>query len=627
MARRKSSFTRLIWTITLLSTLVLTIIGAVVIGSIVKQTTLQTVSFLSQQITALGDAYQLQIQNLVFLRERMYEVNTGMAERIYDSMTQIIHDNSVSFESGAHYAEYIDHAANLFVFLNLVQNAAEFPPKQITISSETWGEKHFIWPMFSLYALDFARYVSRLIPQPGLNPGAVGILPWVMVTGRPGEGGHYVLYSYLAEKPDSDVVDGTIAYSYELQNLNHVLQRSSKPFTGSAYILQPDGRIVYDSDAKLQGQLWPEFEALAASTQPYVERDGKLHVLVPLEGQSLWALAVLDGAQLQAQIMGYVRLIVGVILALGAFLFGSTRWAIRRLSHRVDSLQQVMQVAQTGNLDVRADDQQSDEIGTLARGCNDMIEKIQQYIQERYVSEIRQKNADIQLREAALRALQAQIDPHFLYNTLETIRMQAIVNEDRETAMLIEMLAQLFRARLEDGHVTTLRKEMVTLGSLIEIMAARFNGELVVQTQLPPELNEAAVLKDLIQPIVENAFVHGLYLCPDDMRKQLDIRVAAGGPLLTIDVTNSHPSESVDLSRVLEKRDAAPQPGQRRKQVGLRNVHERIVMVYGEPFGVSVQEARPYRVCVRLTLANVTTEQLQAMARGEEADVPRVAGG
>lgn len=205
--------------------------------------------------------------------------------------------------------------------------------------------------------------------------------------------------------------------------------------------------------------------------------------------------------------------------------------------------------------------------------------------------------------------------------------MQAIVNENRETAMLIEMLAQLFRARLEDGHVTTLRKEMLTLGSLIEIMAARFNGELVVQMQLPPELNEAAVLKDLVQPIVENAFVHGLYLCPDGMHKELDIRVASDGALLTIDVTNSHPSESVDLSYVLEQRGAASETGQRRKQVGLRNVHDRIGMVYGPPFGVSFQEAAPYRVCVRLTLARATTEQLQAMARGEAQDVPRTVGG
>lgn len=214
------------------------------------------------------------------------------------------------------------------------------------------------------------------------------------------------------------------------------------------------------------------------------------------------------------------------------------------------------------------------------------------------------------LRQAQFRALQFQIDPHFLYNTLETIKWNAVeeMGLGNKTSKMLTKVARLYRLGLEnDDVIVSLKEELEFLKLYIEIVRIRFGDSIQFHWEIDESLYDCSIIKMCLQPIVENAIQHGLR--PKNYQGNITVSAHYDKECLSINVANDGQYMSPPEIKALNKK-LKTGAGFEESKVGLRNVNERIKLIYGKKFGVSVSSAEPEDkklteqksgVCVTLT--------------------------
>lgn len=200
-----------------------------------------------------------------------------------------------------------------------------------------------------------------------------------------------------------------------------------------------------------------------------------------------------------------MRLYVGSFVFVVCMLGTTASFALSRsISRPISRLMTFMRRAETGDLTSRYWGDGMDEVGMLGRSFNSMLTKINDLIG---LTERQER----QKREAELRSLQAQIKPHFLYNTLDTIHWMARKQGAREVSEMVEALSRLFRIGLSKGNESIpLGEEMEHVRSYLQIQKIRYQDKLNYELGLEPDISHLLVLKIILQPIVENAIYHGI---------------------------------------------------------------------------------------------------------------------
>jgi len=274
-------------------------------------------------------------------------------------------------------------------------------------------------------------------------------------------------------------------------------------------------------------------------------------------------------------IIAGVTLFIAVIVSI--FFTGS-------IAQPVIALQALMKEAEEGNLAVRFEGRQEDEIGHLGKSFNTMIEEIQKLIDLVY----REQQSK---REAELKTLQEQIKPHFLYNTLDTIHWMAQDRGANDIVQIVSALTSLFRIALSKG------KEMISLSDELEHVRSyliiqklryedKFDYSLCVQDEVLPYM----VLKLTLQPLVENAIYHGI----KERRGHGTIRVDAlrRDGLLVLRVQDDGVGMSREkLAAVRALITKAPAESSQKNGYGISNVNERIQLSFGKDFGLRFESA------------------------------------
>ena len=273
---------------------------------------------------------------------------------------------------------------------------------------------------------------------------------------------------------------------------------------------------------------------------------------------------------------------------------------VRRLTTRVGGILNAMNQVTTGNLQVRIQVENSkDELDMIACNFNDMCEKLELYIQKSYLAEIEQKNAQLQ-------ALQSQINPHFLYNTLEAIRMKAICNGDREVGKMLYSMVGLFRSQLKEADVITLGQELDYCKQYLELFMYRYPGIFQYHMECCPELLSLPIIKFVLQPIVENYFIHGI----DRERKDNEVWIRAEKKeeylFLYIEDNGYGMGKEEIQQKNRELKENLPDQGEK-KSIGITNVNRRIKAVYGEQCGISMEkrEKRGLQVIITIKVGEI----------------------
>ncbi len=294
-----------------------------------------------------------------------------------------------------------------------------------------------------------------------------------------------------------------------------------------------------------------------------------------------------DSAEINTKIQNNIKNWVFtnvIVLGLVVLFSGLAVWVIgESISKPIRVLHKMTKSISEGNLDVRVENKNVDEIAGLGRSFNIMTEKIK----ELFENSIKEQE---ELKKAELKVMQAQINPHFLYNTLDTIIWMAEANKSEQVIEIVRALSSFFRITLSKGNDwITIRDEIAHIRSYLIIQKIRYRDILDFEIDISEEIMNYTILKLTLQPIVENALYHGIknkreggvitingYKSEDD---KIVFIINDNGAGMTEERYNEVQEELEDDSKEMVMKD---------RGFGLSNVHKRIKLYYGDQYGLGI---------------------------------------
>ncbi|GGH20861.1 sensor histidine kinase [Paenibacillus segetis] len=237
------------------------------------------------------------------------------------------------------------------------------------------------------------------------------------------------------------------------------------------------------------------------------------------------------------------------------------------------------------------------EYGMIARELDDMIQQLDKHIRNEYLLKIKQQ-------ETEMKALQHQINPHFLYNTLEVIRSTALVNQDRDTADAIATLGALYREIVKKENIISIASELELLQKYLEIMEFKYPERFYYQVNVEPALLKVPTVKFWMQPLAENFFVHGF-----SASNEFNLYVVNGW-----EADDHYVLEFVDNGRgIHEERlntirsTLSNNDDTSSKSIGLRNVNTRLHFFYGNSFSMKIENNEEAGVKISVKISKEVT--------------------
>lgn len=259
-------------------------------------------------------------------------------------------------------------------------------------------------------------------------------------------------------------------------------------------------------------------------------------------------------------------------------------WLIRNLAARLtrplEELTTQMKLVQAGDWPLASPDGEAgprgrDEIGQLYVNFHRMLKRIDQLVEENYVQKLLVKEAEFQ-------ALQAQINPHFLYNTLNSINWLAKINRQHTISRMVEALGAMFRSLMDrERPVIALREELALVEHYLTIQTVRFGSRLQCDIRVEDGLMDTEIPKLTLQPLVENAIKHGL----EQVVGTFHIRIRGRREDDAVVITVADDGPGMDGEAVQRALSGEGRTG----KIGLRNIHHRLQSRYGEAYGLTVR--------------------------------------
>ncbi|MCR5596038.1 MAG: sensor histidine kinase [Lachnospiraceae bacterium] len=302
-------------------------------------------------------------------------------------------------------------------------------------------------------------------------------------------------------------------------------------------------------------------------------------------------------------------LMIIIITLIGAFVLivFSIFFSIhipRSITRPIYEIMDVTRQVAAGDLSVRTHIEYEDEVKTLGESLNIMIDKIENLLDQVTVEQIR-------LRHAELELLQAQINPHFLYNTLDTIVWLAETGDQDRVISMVGSLSKFFRTSLNQGKDNiSIGEELEHARSYLEIQQVRYQDILSYEIDVPRGLYGYTIPKITIQPLVENALYHGI----KNKRGMGHIRVTGEKHEDHFYITVTDDGIGMTKERLKQIRDRISDPEPDSKDIfGLYNVNERIRLRAGDEYGIEVDSTYGEGTTVRIKLPNNIPESMESL--------------
>lgn len=304
-------------------------------------------------------------------------------------------------------------------------------------------------------------------------------------------------------------------------------------------------------------------------------------------------------AYIQKMTRTYVAVLLLILLVISSFIYLFSRY----FGKRVATLRHAMHQASSGNYNIIDTFNGSDELSDAFSDLNLMVRDILKKEAEVYNSKLRAQELINRQQQMEFKMLSSQINPHFLYNTLETIRMRSIKAGNREVANGVKLLGKSMRYVLDNTATasTTLDKELDYIETYLAIQKLRFHDKINYSLKYPLDMDLSTyhILPLLLQPVVENAIIHGLEEVEKDGRIILHIEEKEG--VLHIKIFDngcgmSQEEQSRLLSNMRQKEhDSA-------KSIGLYNIYQRIRLCYGSQYGITIKSKKLIGTLFELTI-------------------------
>lgn len=388
-----------------------------------------------------------------------------------------------------------------------------------------------------------------------------------------------VMLNHAVTDPATGEILGVLSVDLRLDEIEHSLSALRLGQKGTIFVLDEQGEVVYTPTNPLVYRVRPQwFSGKYASFVAPIGQDEMtfLYSTSPYTGWKTIGMFLNDTPPAAVVALQKVMLLVSLVtLAFGlvmALILTDT------ITRPISRLRELIVEAEGGNLNVHYEPSNSYDVDKLGNSFNAMIARIRALL-SLVVEEQRRK------RKAEMDALQAQINPHFLYNTLDTIHWMAKEYEAKDIEDMVAALTKLFRIGLSNGNeFISLTDELAHVRSYLYIQKIRYEDKLSYEFDVDESLLSRMVVKLMVQPLVENAIYHGIK--PKDGPGKIRVHIYAKENTLCIDVFDDGvgmpPSKLQQLNAAL----CAQEKG---IGFGVFNVNERLVMYFGADFGVRLR--------------------------------------
>ncbi|THF76743.1 cache domain-containing sensor histidine kinase [Cohnella fermenti] len=409
----------------------------------------------------------------------------------------------------------------------------------------------------------------------------------VITIARPIRGGGRTI-GFVAADVDYEVVEDLFATN--IRNSGNVLIFDTQ--TGQPVLDQPNLSLTESDLASLVARLDADggsfYSRLSTGNMYAVYRSSSFThwttmVLIPKSSLLAGSSSTRD-KMLNVSLLFSAAAIL-VILLLSSFL---TRNLLR--------LSRALKEVSRNNLDISIEIKSKDEIGQLYNQFNSMTRRIRQLVAEVRSTERERSRAEI-------RALQAQINPHFLHNTLNTIKFLSILQGTDNIKLVAESLSSLMHAQMDGRSFVCAKEEIDYLRDYFSIQKFRYSDKFVVHYSMEEEVEELMIPKMLLQPIAENALLHGI--APLKTQGAIHIKLFVSEERLIMRVQDN----GVGMNAA--QLEAFDSPSQGARHIGLANVQSRIRTLFGEPYGLSIWSEEHRFTTVELSVPILTEQEAQ----------------
>ena len=235
------------------------------------------------------------------------------------------------------------------------------------------------------------------------------------------------------------------------------------------------------------------------------------------------------------------------------------------------------------------------EIEEVSQSFGHMVGKIQQLVET-------ERNEEITLRKTELRALQAQINPHFLYNTLDSISWMCEQGKNAEAVEMVNALARLFRISISRGHeLIPLADELKHAESYLQIQSVRYRGQFTYRFEVEESLLSYLCNKITLQPIIENAIYHGINGLVEE--GEIIVKAAEAGDDILLSVEDNGMGMTEEQIDSIMKKAHSDKSG-----IGIKNVNDRLKIYFGDRYGITIDSVPDEGTRVHILMPKVTEE-------------------
>ncbi len=400
---------------------------------------------------------------------------------------------------------------------------------------------------------------------------------------------------------------GVFRVDFEKEKIVEILQKADPTNDSITFLLAEDGAVVASSRDVPEGWQLQSGDSFLSN----LSLDSGSFEEITVEGQTALAQAcrlentewrmvtVVPYASLIEQIasMRVASYVLALVISVVACAFAVV--VSRSITVRVSRLAKRMREIREGHTNVEISNNRKDEIGELYNNYNYLIQRINELLQQQY--EMGQE-----LKSAELKALQSQINPHFLYNTLDMINWYGYKKEPEHINAVVTALAKFYKQSLNKGsNIVTVEDELKHVSYYMQIQTLRFSGKIRMRLDCEDEVKEYAIPKITLQPIVENAILHGI-LEKESREGTVWIQGKRCGGRIVLKITDDGVGMESD---VLQELNSELQRGG--KSFGLANIQQRIQLLFGMEFGLRFESEKGKGTTVEVCLPAIPFRELR----------------
>ncbi|UOQ48384.1 sensor histidine kinase [Gracilibacillus caseinilyticus] len=371
---------------------------------------------------------------------------------------------------------------------------------------------------------------------------------------------------------------------------------ATETFEGKIYLVNEENNIEYSTDDSM---LWRS--SYAAYDAVDLPKDAILfEEEYDVQYMSNWKMVgVIPEKNLLAEVRNSIPSIL--YLALWNFVIPTLFiiYIAGNIHFRLNTIVRKMRKVKDQQFELIPGKTFNDEIGVLTREYNRMTKKIKDLINDVYIVRIQKKDLELQKKETQLKALQSQINPHFLFNVLETIRMRSLLKHEKETATIIHNMAQLLRNSITwDRDFVTVREELQLIHAFLEIQKYRFGDKMQYDIHFDDAIEHVLIPNMSIIPFVENASIHGIE--PLKAGGIINIVVEQAIDHIIVEIRDNGLGIPKDkYQTIIQSLHEEEIAGER---IGISNVFQRLKMYYQEGFDVQIKTRKDHGTTIILKI-------------------------